>query len=155
MYSGAVTIPRELQAMQADGESLKRRQSTLEDQVLEAMDEREPFDAQLRQLDADRATLDVEASALRAAIAEAEVAIDKEIASEDAARASAATSIPSDLLTLYEQLRAKLGSGAARLVKGSCAGCHLALPATEVDRIKREPPDAVIRCDQCGRILVR
>jgi len=25
----------------------------------------------------------------------------------------------------------------------------------EVDRIRKAPPDAVITCDQCGRILVR
>ena len=29
------------------------------------------------------------------------------------------------------------------------------LPATELDRIKRGGPDAVVLCDQCGRILVR
>jgi len=156
MYSGAVTAPRELQAMQADAEALKRRQSSLEDQVLESMGEREPLDARLSDLDDDRRALDAESGELRAAIAEAESAIDAELASEEAARADAVASIPPDLLTLYEQLRARLGGiGAARLVRGSCSGCHLALPATEVDRIKREPPDAVIRCDQCGRILVR
>lgn len=156
MYSGSVTAPRELQAMQADAEALKRRQSLLEDQVLESMAEREPLDARLDAIDADRLALDEESGALRVAIAEAESAIDAELASEEAARAEAIVSIPPDLLSLYEQLRARLGGiGAARLVKGSCTGCHLALPATEVDRIKREPPDAVIRCDQCGRILVR
>jgi predicted nucleic acid-binding Zn-ribbon protein len=156
MYSGSVTAPRELQAMQADAEALKRRQSSLEDQVLEAMDDREPLDAQLRDLDADRQALDEESGGLRAAIAEAESAIDAELASEEAARAAASAAIPADLLALYEELRARLGGiGAARLVRGSCTGCHLALPATEVDRIKREPPDVVIRCDQCGRVLVR
>ena len=156
MYSGAVTAPRELQAMQADAEALKRRQSALEDQVLECMDDREPLDAKLSELDDDRLALDTESGALRAAIAEAESTIDAELESELAARADAVAAIPPDLLTLYEQLRARLGGiGAARLVRGSCSGCHLALPATEVDRIKREPPDAVIRCDQCGRILVR
>ena len=120
------------------------------------MDEREPLDARLDALDADRRAFDEESGALRVAIAEAESTIDTELASEEAARADAIVSIPPDLLSLYEQLRARLGGiGAARLVKGSCTGCHLALPATEVDRIKREPPDAVIRCDQCGRILVR
>jgi predicted nucleic acid-binding Zn-ribbon protein len=29
------------------------------------------------------------------------------------------------------------------------------LPATEIDRIKHQPPDALVHCDQCGRILVR
>ena len=38
---------------------------------------------------------------------------------------------------------------------GRCSGCHLALPATEIDRIKREAPDTIVLCDQCGRILVR
>ena len=47
MYSGSVTAPRELQAMQTDSEALKRRQSALEDQVLESMAEREPLDARL------------------------------------------------------------------------------------------------------------
>jgi predicted nucleic acid-binding Zn-ribbon protein len=156
MYSGTVTAPRELQAMQADAESLKRRQSALEDQVLESMGEREPLEEELDGLNGDRQALDEEAGALRVAIAEAEAGIAEELASEEAARVRAATSIPPDLLALYESLRARLGGiGAARLVRGSCTGCHLALPATEVDRIKREPPDAVIRCDQCGRILVR
>jgi predicted nucleic acid-binding Zn-ribbon protein len=156
MYSGSITAPRELQAMQADAEALKRRQSSLEDQVLESMGEREPLDLQLDGLDADRRALDTESSGLRAAIAEAESAIDAELASEEAARDRAIAAIPPDLLSLYEDLRARLGGiGAARLVKGSCTGCHLALPATEVDRIKRESPDVVIRCDQCGRILVR
>jgi predicted nucleic acid-binding Zn-ribbon protein len=100
--------------------------------------------------------MDEESAVLRASIANAESEIDAELATEEAARAAAVASIPSDLLSLYENLRARLGGiGAARLVKGSCAGCHLALPATEVDRIKRVPPDEIVRCDQCGRILVR
>jgi hypothetical protein len=40
-------------------------------------------------------------------------------------------------------------------VAGSCSGCHLTLPAMEVDRIRKAPADEVITCDQCGRILVR
>ena len=39
-------------------------------------------------------------------------------------------------------------------VTTSCSGCHLTLPATEIDRIKKAPPDAFFTCDQCGRILV-
>ena len=29
------------------------------------------------------------------------------------------------------------------------------IPATELDRIRLEPADAVVNCEQCGRILVR
>lgn len=156
LYSGAITIPRELQALQADAESLRRRCSTLEDGVLEAMTEREPLDEQIRSLEATRRGLDEDGSRLRVALAEDEAAIDAQLATEDQARAQAAGGLPLDLARLYEDLRRKLGGvGAARLVQGRCTGCHLTLPATEVDRIRREPPDALIRCDQCGRILVR
>ena len=156
LYSGVVTIPRELQAMQAEVESLKRRQSSLEDDVLEAMTEREPLDEEVAGLEGKRAGHDQDGARLRAAIAEAEVTIDNELAAEHEARAAAAAAIPAELTTLYEDLRRRLGGvGAARLVNGRCSGCHLTLPATELDRIRREPPDALIRCDQCGRILVR
>src|SRR5205085_6252286 len=70
LYSRTVTAPRELQAMQADVQSLKRHQSDLEDQVLAAMQEAEPLDAELERL-ADRSgALADEAEGLRATCAE-------------------------------------------------------------------------------------
>ncbi len=156
MYSGVVSAPRELQAMQADVESLRRRRSTLEDEVLEAMAEREPLDAEVAGLDDERERLDQEGARLRAAVAEAQAEIDAELKTEEAERAEAAARLPTDLVERYERLRSRLdGIGAAPLVGGRCGGCHLSLPATEIDRIRREPPDALITCDQCGRILVR
>lgn len=156
LYSGAITIPRELQAMQGEVESLRRRAGSLEDEVLEAMSDREPLDEEIARLEGERARRDAEGGRLRAGIAEIEASIEAELASEQAARQEAAATLPADLSALYERLRTQLGGiGAARLVNGRCAGCHLTLPATELDRIRKEPPDAVIRCDQCGRLLVR
>jgi len=64
--------------------------------------------------------------------------------------------IPANVLSLYEQVRrSNRGMGAARLVGGNCQACHLALPATEVDRIRHMAPDAIARCEHCGAILVR
>lgn len=156
LYSGSITIPRELQALQAEVESLKRFRGSVEDHVLEAMSDLEPLEAVLAGIEEERSRLDDAASRLRAAVAEAEVAIEGDLASVEKARAEAASGVPAELARLYEQLRAKLGgTGAARLVNGRCSGCHLTLPAMELDRIRREPADAVIRCEQCGRLLVR
>jgi uncharacterized protein len=156
LYSGVVSAPRELQAMNADLDSLRRRRSTLEDEVLDAMAEREPADAEVAKLTAERARLDDDGARLRGLVAEAQAAIDAELAAELASRAEAVTVLPADLVALYERLRARLGGvGAAPLVGARCGGCHLTLPATEVDRIRREPAEALIMCDQCGRILVR
>lgn len=156
LYSGTVTVPRELQAMQAEGDAMRRRRAALEDEVLEAMEVREPLEEELAALERRRHELDGEAARLRAKLAETEAAIDKEVAVELEARQEAAAVIPADLSALYEQLRARLdGVAAAPLVNGRCGGCHLALAATEVDRLRKEPPDALVRCEQCSRILVR
>ena len=97
----------------------------------------------------------LEDTELRGTIATETKEIDVELASELEARAAAAASIPADLMTQYERLRATQGGvGAARLLNGRCSGCHLTLPATELDRLRREEPDTVVLCDQCGRILV-
>lgn len=156
LYSGAVTVPRELQAMQGEGGTLRARRSDLEDQVLEAMGEREPLDAEVVGLEKRRSELDEAGARLRAAVAEAQAAVDRDLAVELEARAAGAAGIPADLTALYEQLRAHLGGvAAAPLVNGRCGGCHLALPATEIDRLRKEPPETLVRCEQCSRILVR
>src|SRR5205823_3823347 len=82
LYSGVVSAPRELQALQADVASLRRRRSDLEDQVLEAMQEREPLDTEVTRLGDERAELENEADQLRKAIAETTEAIDAELAVE-------------------------------------------------------------------------
>jgi uncharacterized protein len=156
LYSGAVTVPRELEAMQHEGAALRERRATLEDEVLEAMGSRETLDEEVTGLRRRRDELDARSAALRVAVAEAQAEIDRELAVELAARQEGAAAIPADVSALYEQLRARLGGvAAAPLVNGRCGGCHLALPATEVDRLRKEPPETLVRCEQCERILVR
>jgi predicted nucleic acid-binding Zn-ribbon protein len=156
LYSGSVTASRDLQAMQHEIDSIKHRVSTLEDSALAAMEEREPLDAAVSALDEQDASLVARGVELAAAIVSAEASIDSELAGEVSARASSAALVDGALVEEYEKLRARLdGIGAARLEHGTCMGCRMKLPATELDRLKREPADAVVHCDQCGRILVR
>ena len=156
MYSGEVSSSKDLQAMATEIEHLKARVSGLEDSALEALDEREPLDAAVAALEARAAGMVELGQRLLAAIAEAEASIDAELASEVARRAAAAGDVPDDLLAEYERLRARLGGiGVAKLEHGTCMGCRMKLPATELDRVKHQPPDTLVHCEQCGRILVR
>ena len=156
LYGGTVSLIRELQAMQTEIDALKRRRSTLEDSVLEAMTEREPLDEEVTGLEARRAALDDRAGQFRAVVAEAQAAIDAKLEVELAARTAAVDGIPPAVMTSYERLRSRLdGVGAARLVNGRCDGCHLSLSRTELATALKEPPDALLHCEQCGRILVR
>jgi predicted nucleic acid-binding Zn-ribbon protein len=107
-------------------------------------------------MDGELALLGSQADEFRRSIAEHEAEIEGDLERARSDRARLAEEVPADLLSRYEQLRTRLGgTGAARLVGGSCGGCHLQLPAMEFDRVKKAPPDAIIYCDQCGRILVR
>ena len=156
LRSGDVTATRELTAMVEQVDALRRRRAVLEDEELELMVALEPFDAELAALEARRTELADAAAGAAAELAEIEAALDIELAAAGEARKAAAAGIPEPLMATYERLRARLGGvGAARLVGSSCGGCHLVLSATEVDRVRREPPDAIVTCEHCGRILVR
>jgi predicted nucleic acid-binding Zn-ribbon protein len=156
LYGGTVSASRELSAMAADVEQMEGRRASLEDRVLEVMEEREPLDAEVARLEGQRGGLVERRAAALDRLAAAEAVVDAEIAALNDERATAASAVPADLLASYERLRGRLGGiGAARLVGSRCSGCHLSLPATELDRLKRARADAVVYCDQCGRILVR
>lgn len=156
MYGGQVGSARDLAAMDDEVRQLSRHVTELENRELEIMEQIEPLDGDLQEADVERDAIDTRVAELRASAGQAEKEIDAQIDTELSARGPLAADVPAELLARYEALRKKLGgTGAARLVGGSCSGCHLALPAMEVDRIKHASPEAVITCDNCGRILVR
>lgn len=157
LYSGTVTSPRELTSMQEELTGLGRRRSRLEDDVLELMEEREPLDAAVDKGRARRADLEREAAELQAALAEAEAAVDAELAATAARREELVAGVPAPLLAEYERLRSRLGGVAVAPLQGGrmCGGCNLTLSAVEIDRLKREPAGTLVHCEECGRILVR
>jgi predicted nucleic acid-binding Zn-ribbon protein len=155
LYGGTVSASRDLTAMSEEVSHLKARRSSTEDRVLEVMEELEPLEAEVARLEGERAALAARAAEVAQVVAEVQASVDAEAAVVSAERASVAEGLPAELAATYEKLRAKLGGvGAARLVGSSCSGCHLQLPATELDRVRRSSPDALVFCDQCGRILV-
>ncbi|HLF41690.1 MAG TPA: C4-type zinc ribbon domain-containing protein, partial [Acidimicrobiia bacterium] len=156
MYSGTISSPKELQAMQADIEHLRRRARELEDTELEVLEQREVLDAEVAEIEAAVAAVRAEIESMEAAVAEQEAVIDGELATETSAREGLAAAIAPNVMNLYEKVRAaNRGVGAARLTGTNCGACHLSLPATEVDRIRHLPPDVIVRCEHCGALLVR
>jgi len=156
LYSGAVSNPRELQALQDDVASIRRRIGQLEDDELEILELSEPVDAELAELGAERERLVAEQAQVESELAEAEADITTELATVRAEREKAAEAVDAALWSEYDTLRSQLGGVAiARLVGTTCQGCHLALPAVEVDRIRKLALDEVVHCEECGRLLVR
>ncbi len=156
LYGGTVTATRELQALEADLASLKRRRNELEDLELEVLVEREPIDATLAASAAELADLDAQVGEARAAEVHAAQTVDASAVSEAEARASAVAGVDGPLLARYDAIRAKnKGIGIARLEGGTCGSCRLKIASVELDRIRILGPDAIVTCDECGALLAR
>lgn len=153
--TGRVGSPRELESLQHEVGSLARRQSDLEDQVLELMERREEVEGRLEAVRADVES----ANAARDAAAETRDKIWAEIDGETAlagrAREAIRPEVPAGLLTLYDRIREQSGVGAVLLRGRRCEGCRLELAPSEIARVKATPAEEVLRCEECGRILVR
>lgn len=154
--SGRVTNPKDLESLQSEIASLAKRQDDLETVVLEVMERQEGATERARQLGLDVAELEARASELAerrdAALAE----IDGEAEAVRTERAEVAGAVPEDLRKLYDKLREQHGGiGAARLYQRRCEGCRLELNITELNEVRSAAPDAVLRCENCRRILVR
>jgi hypothetical protein len=155
MYAATSSSARDLQAMNDEVRHLTEHRAELEELELVAMLEQDPIDAELAALRERAAPLEAQAVELRQQVAEADVQIDAALAEATGSRGSEAALLPTALSDRYETLRARLkGTGAARLVRSHCDGCHLELSSGEVEKIRALPPGDVATCEQCGRILV-
>lgn len=154
--SGQITVAKQLQELEHEVATLKRRQADLEDGELEVMERVEAAQAALAELVDQRAAHLADRGRAETARDAALVEIDAELAQTTARRAEVAATVPDDLLALYERIRASEGGvGAGEITRGRCGGCRLDLMNNEKAEIRAAAPDAVLRHEECGRIMVR
>jgi uncharacterized protein len=154
--SGMVTSPKDLESLQSEIVSLAKRQDDLETIVLEIMERQEAVQSRAKELAARLEELESKAADAAGRRDAATREIDAESGSVREERAATAAALPDELLALYDKLRQQHGGvGAARLYQRRCEGCRLELNITELGEVRGAPDDAVVRCENCRRILVR
>ncbi len=135
---------------------LAKRQGDLEDIELEAMQRLEDAESEAARVNAEIETVGAKAAEVKARLDDEAKTIEAEIVSLTAGRTNAAAGLDEGLMALYEKLRAAQGgTGAAALKHGTCQGCHMSLNPADLAHIEAAPADDVVRCEECGRILVR
>ncbi|QLL05579.1 zinc ribbon domain-containing protein [Mycobacterium vicinigordonae] len=141
--------------LQHELETLQRRQANLEDSLLEVMERREELQAQ-------QAIEDTAVAALQADLADAQQALDAAMAEIDQTRADHSSrrdalvaTLNPDLAALYERLRAGGGPGAGQLQGHRCGACRIEIGRSELAQITSAAEDEVLRCPECGAILLR
>ena len=153
--SGQVSV-KDVQALSGELDALARRKSALEDVEIEVMERLEGLEAQLASIEAEAEAARTAQTAASAELERVLADLDAQAAAVVAERATRAAGLDAALVTLYDRLRAQLGgTGVAALRGHRCEGCHLELNASERARIAALPAEEVVRCDECGRILVR
>jgi len=156
MDQGLIANPKDLQRMQGELESLERRITTLEDEELEVMERLEEAQSRLDSIVARVAAIDARLETLTSARDQKTAELDASLRELEDQRGPAIGKLPTDLVTLYDRLRAQKGGvGAAELRARQCGGCRLSLDNAELGVIRSTAPDEVVRCEECQRILVR
>ncbi len=154
--AGQVSSPKELESLQSEIASLNRRQATLEEAELEIMERLEDAQKRHEQVTREREEVAQRAQEVQRSrnAAWAEIDNDAEVAQQH--REAMVADIPAELLALYDKIRAEHGGiGAAELRQRRCEGCRITIDPADLNRIRTAAPDAVIRCEECRRILVR
>ena len=148
--------PRDLQGLQSELEVLVKRQADLEEIELDAMQRLEDAESVADGVVAEAAVIAAALTDVRARVATESAAIEAELAQIGHDRTNATFNLDGPLLALYEKLRASHGdAGAAALTHGTCQGCHMSLNPADLAGIEATPDDEIVRCEECGRILVR
>lgn len=155
LLAGAGVGAKQANDLQHELDTLARRQSVLEDEQLEIMEQREAVG-----MDVDHARVVLDAAEReRADIVERRDTALQDIDAAEAGRRRTREGLlgtfPEDLLTAYERRRAQRGTGAALLRERRCGACRLELDRSAIGALRAAPPEEVVHCEECGVILVR
>jgi predicted nucleic acid-binding Zn-ribbon protein len=152
LYNGKGHSPKELQDLQDDVLSLKKRLAVLEDSQLDCMQSLEDAEKQVhitqaflseteKKFEEQERTFNIEKNSLQ-----------KELQKLLAERAANAVSIPVEPLSLYDKLRQeRRGIAVAVISDKSCSACGSSLSLAQIQASRSTVH--IELCPSCGRIL--
>ena len=109
--------------------------------------------AQFTARDADVQKLRDQLAASEAAMADQVAELDRMLSEAKTARDAARNSVEKSWLKTYDSLSAKRGYAVAPVIKGTCQGCHMALPPQLNNILARM--ESIETCPRCGRLVYR
>jgi predicted nucleic acid-binding Zn-ribbon protein len=155
MLAAGTVDAKQLTELQHELGTLERRQSSLEDSLLEVMERREELQSQQA---GELVAIDQLQSKLtdaQRACDEVRTEIDQLRHQSISRRDQLVTELDADLVALYERQRSHGGPGAGALQGRRCGACRIEIDRGELARISAAAEDEVLRCPECGAILLR
>lgn len=151
LYSGTVKNPKELTDIQQELDSLYRRRSLLEDELLEAMIKLEEAQEEVTNAATSFARIETEWETEQQSLREEQGQLLTRIQDDTFQRKELIDRITSQNLAAYENTAHRTGKTVVvELSNGRCRGCQVRVPA---NLVKAADEGNLVYCDSCGRIL--
>jgi predicted nucleic acid-binding Zn-ribbon protein len=149
------TDSKELTSLENEIASLTLRIDMLEDQELQALEERDEVQGAWNALKIARDTFHESRAARHDAIRADIDASRRRQADIVTARAAIVAELPADFIELYERQRARYGVGASHLHRGVTSASSVTLTAGQIQDVRAADPDEVLICPDSNAILIR
>jgi predicted nucleic acid-binding Zn-ribbon protein len=152
LYSGKVSNPKELTDMQEEIASLKRRQSQLEDSLLEAMLQTEEGQAVAAEAQQALSAAEAAWAGSQTDLIDEKKRLETQLIDLDAKRQEAAQPVDPANLKKYEAMRQKRRGQVVALLQGdSCTLCGVEQTSMNAQQVRQG--HQIVVCESCGRIL--
>lgn len=152
LYGGAITNQRELESYEKEAAFLRGQLQQLDEEGLAEMMALEEAEKKVRSLNEGSKQGEEDWKVKQTELARERAGLEEIIAALESRRQKMVAQVGGQELKLYENLRlAKGGMAIAKVERGMCQVCRMALPTHQNQRVRtgREP----VQCGSCGRIL--
>lgn len=150
LYSGKIRNPKELTNLQHETDLLKSRRTQLEEKVLEIMDQVELTTQNVANLNGELKVVEAEWQSRQQQLSVQMEQLKTALANLKPKRQLLAAGVEPQTIEVYHQLKKQKGTAVAKVEQGTCCGCRISLPITELQRARS---GSLVRCSSCGRIL--
>jgi len=148
-----VKTNKEYQAMLTEIQALKSKRSDRETVVLEHFEREEMLAAQTKQAEQRIAEEERKLKTGEADLEKESASLDQSMHSIKVDRDAVRPNVPKAILARYDRLAgSRDGIAVSEIRKGACGACFKGLTPQAVQEARRM--DAVMQCEQCGRILI-
>jgi hypothetical protein len=152
LYGGTVKNPKELTSLQEQLSNFKRKIGDGDDKTLDIMSEVEAAQKEVSLKRNEVTKIEEEWQAEQASLSQEQTELSVALTTLEPRRKELASRLDTLSLELYEALRQKWqGRAVAKLERGMCQGCRIALPMSELQRARMG--QELVQCGSCERIL--
>lgn len=152
LYGGGVKNPKELASFQEQLKSYQAKIKGLDDKTLTIMEEIETVERGLVTRRDELAGMEQEWQAEQESLRREQSELNATLVELENKRNELASGVEKPTLDLYNALRQKRqGKAIAKVEQGICQGCRIALPMSELQRVKTG--QTIVQCGSCERIL--